>query len=154
MVPTQELETRAPDAPRTEVPPPDTRGSGRRLALRVVGFVATVLALFGALAPFVPTTPFVLLAAACFSRSSPRMHEWLLTNRAFGPYLAQWQRDHTIPRDAKRRAYLLLTVSFAFSIALAGSLWPRVALGVIGLALLVLVWWLPTTGRDANRGTN
>jgi len=82
--------------------PPDSRIKNglARWCLLVLGLAFTALAAVGAFLPVLPTTPFLLLAAACFARSSPTFHRCLLANRIFGPYVAQWQHDHTVPREA------------------------------------------------------
>lgn len=138
-------EGEAPDPP-PDAPTRKPAGSGLvRVLLRALGVLFTALGGAGAFLPILPTTPFLLLAAACFARSSPAFHRRLLANRVFGPYLAQWQRDHSVPRDAKRKAYGLVVVTFALSIALVGTAWVRVVLAGVGLALLAFLAWLPTT---------
>jgi uncharacterized membrane protein YbaN (DUF454 family) len=117
----------------------------RRAGFLIAGVLFTVLAVVGVVLPLVPTTPFLLLAAACFARSSPRLYSWLLSNRTFGPYIRQWRRDRTIPQAAKHRAYFVIVLVFATSIALVGAPWPRALLVVLGLALLVFLARLPTT---------
>jgi uncharacterized membrane protein YbaN (DUF454 family) len=118
-----------------------------RWLLLSAGVLCTALGAAGAFLPLLPTTPFLLLAAACFVRSSPALHRRLLANRIFGPYLAQWQRDRTVPRDAKRKAYGLVVLTFAVSIALTKVTWLRVTLAGLGLALIGFLAWLPTTPR-------
>jgi uncharacterized membrane protein YbaN (DUF454 family) len=105
----------------------------------------TALATLGAFLPVLPTTPFLLLAAACFVRTSPALHQRLLENRIFGPYIAQWQHDHTIPRAAKRKAYGLAAMTFTLSILAVDSTRLRILLACIGLALMAFLAWLPTT---------
>ena len=119
-----------------------------RWCLLALGVVFTALGAVGAFLPVLPTTPFLLLAAACFVRSSPAFHRRLLENRVFGPYLAQWQRDHTVPREAKRKAYGLVIATFALSIALVEGTRLRLALAGIGAALIAFLAWLPTTAPD------
>jgi uncharacterized membrane protein YbaN (DUF454 family) len=132
-------------------PRPPLSGPGRWLLL-VLGVLLTLLATAGAFLPVLPTTPFLLLAAGCFMRSSPALHQRLLDNRMFGPYIAQWQHDHTIPRAAKRKAYGLATVTFAASILLVDSVRLRVLPACIGLALLAFLAWLPTTPIERELG--
>jgi len=114
-------------------------------SLLAAGWICTGLAIAGVVLPLVPTTPFLLLAAACFVRSSPRFHRWLLTNRFFGPPLEQWRRERTVPRSAKRKAYLVVILSFGCSIALVDVTWLRAALLVLGSGLIVFIARLPTT---------
>ena len=131
-------------------PPVPTRPQAtgvKRIALLVVGGLSTGLALIGAFLPILPTTPLLLLAMACYLRSSPELNRRLLANRAFGPYLAQWQHDHTVPLSAKRKAYGLVVVSFALSIWFVDTGWLRLALGFIALGLLVFLARLRTTQR-------
>ena len=135
----------------TPPPRPPLSGPGRWLLL-VLGVLLTLLATAGAFLPVLPTTPFLLLAAGCFMRSSPELHQRLLENRIFGPYIAQWQHDHTIPRAAKRKAYGLATVTFTVSILLVDALRLRVLLACIGLALLAFLAWLPTTPIERELG--
>ncbi len=70
----------------------------KRIALLVAGFLAVVLAVIGAVLPIMPTTPFLLLAAFCFARSSARWHKWLTTNRVFGRYLVDMAQGRPLPR--------------------------------------------------------
>ena len=137
------------DEPLPERP---LRTGPARWILLVLGLLLTALAAVGAFLPVLPTTPFLLLAAACFARSSPAFHRRLLANRVFGPYIAQWQHDHTIPREAKRKAYGLVVVTFGISIALVGHLWLRWTLAGLAVALIVFLICLPTTPRGAGAG--
>jgi hypothetical protein len=61
--------------------------------------------------PLLPTTPFVLLAAFCFSRASQRYEQWLLTHPRFGPMVRDWRDHHAVPLAAKRLAWAMMTVS-------------------------------------------
>ena len=128
--------------------PPPVSNPLVRVVLLVSGSLFAVLALAGAFLPVLPTNPFLLVAAACFARSSRTFHQRLLANRAFGPYLTQWQRDHTVPREAKLKAYGLVVVSFSISIALVDPTWLRVLLAVLGVGLFTFLAWLPTTPRE------
>jgi hypothetical protein len=127
--------------------PPPSRNAIARGALLGLGFAFTGLAAAGAFLPVLPTTPFLLVAAACFARSSPAFHRWLLARPVFGAYLAQWQRDRTVPREAKRKAYGLVVATFALSIWLVEATWLRAVLAALGTCLIAFLAWLPTTQR-------
>jgi uncharacterized membrane protein YbaN (DUF454 family) len=129
---------------------PALRGPMRWLLLGLGG-VFTFLAALGAFLPVLPTTPFLLLAAACFVRSSPSFHRRLLENRVFGPYLAQWNHDHTVPLEAKRKAYGLVVVSFTVSVGFVDALWLRILLTLLGVALLVFLRSLRVTEEPFER---
>lgn len=115
-----------------------------RLLLLAAGWLTLALAFVGVFLPLLPTTPFLLLAAACFLRSSPRLHARMLAHPRLGPFLEQWRRERSIPRAAKVRAYVLVLACFTLSIALADGLGVRIALGVLGLGLLVFLARLRT----------
>ena len=85
----------------------------QRIILIIIGWLAVVLGTLGVVLPVLPTTPFILLAAWCFARSSPRFHAWLLYRSWFGSYLRFWQKHHAMPRGVKPRAILLILLTFA-----------------------------------------
>lgn len=114
------------------------------------GFAALALGLVGIVLPVLPTTPFVLLAAACFAKSSLRFHAWLHAHRIAGPLLREWHDYRAMPRRAKRLAYALMAVSFGSSILLMQSPWHRLMLAALGLVLLFFLWRIPV--RDDPRG--
>jgi uncharacterized protein len=116
-----------------------------RIVLLVAGWLAMALGLAGVFLPLLPTTPFLLLAAACFLRSSPRLHAKLMAHPRLGPFLEQWRRERSIPRAAKRRAYVLVLACFALSIALVDPAALKVLLAVLGLGLLLFLRSLRTS---------
>lgn len=79
-----------------------------RPALLALGTVSLGLGVVGMVLPVMPTTPFLLLAAYCFARSSERMHRWLVTHPRFGGYVAGFIYGGGVPRRAKRAALLTL----------------------------------------------
>ncbi|MBA2815330.1 DUF454 family protein [Candidatus Pantoea persica] len=99
------------------------------------------------IAILLPTTPFVLLAAWCFARSSPRFHHWLLWRSPFGRYLRHWQQHRAMPSGAKGRAILLILVTFSLSIWLVKILWLRLFLGVMLCLLLLMIWSIPVAAE-------
>lgn len=125
------------------------RAGVSRGLLLVAGIVSVGLGLLGAILPVLPTTPFLILGAACLARSSPRLHARLLRNRVVGPYLLQWNRDHSVPRRAKRKAYVVVVASFTVSIIWISEVWIRWVLVAIGATLLLCLSRLRTTHETA-----
>jgi uncharacterized membrane protein YbaN (DUF454 family) len=112
----------------------------------LTGWLFVGLATVGVALPLVPTTPFLIVAAACFARSSERFHRWLLANRAFGPLLRAWAETRSIPRRAKVLSVLLIAVVGTLTEVYAlNAPWPRALFA--GTLLLVVAWLLsrPTT---------
>ncbi|SOD40948.1 YbaN family protein [Nitrosovibrio sp. Nv4] len=114
------------------------------------GFAALILAVAGIVLPVLPTTPFVLLAAACFARSSKHFHDMLLANRLAGPIIREWVEHRSIPRRVKRWVYLLLALSFGSSILMMPSIRHQAMLAVLGIVLVAFIWRIPV--RDSHTG--
>ncbi|MGE0062114.1 MAG: YbaN family protein [Xanthobacteraceae bacterium] len=110
----------------------------RRLYL-ALGLACVATGFVGAFLPVLPTTPFLILAAACFARSSPRLERWLLDHPRFGPALRAWREHGAIPRSAKRMA--LIGTSLGFAVFWIGTgPGPAVTAGVAALMLTGLVY--------------
>lgn len=80
------------------------------------GVIALILGIIGIFLPGLPTTPFILLTAACFVRASPRAYSWLLNHHLFGPSLRDWEKHHSIPRRAKIIALSMMAISVSTSL--------------------------------------
>jgi len=131
--------------------PSHGRRSRSRLAralFNIAGALALGLGLVGIFLPLLPTTPFVLLAAACFARGSERFHEWLLANRTFGPMVYEWERHRSLPYRTKVTAILLMSLTMAVSIAFfVRPLWLKIALALFGVALALWMYRIPSRDR-------
>ena len=88
------------------------RPSPARPLLFVLGWLFLAIGVVGIVLPLVPGTLFVILAAACFTRSSPRFEAWLLRHPVLGPPVRQWRATGSIPRLAKVFAVASLAVSW------------------------------------------
>jgi len=86
------------------------------LLYKALGFLFLGLAFVGVFLPLLPTTPFVLLAAACFAKSSERWYRWLLSNRTFGPIIKNWQEEQCISCHVRRIAVLSLLIFGGYAV--------------------------------------
>ncbi|WP_028694888.1 YbaN family protein [Pseudomonas cremoricolorata] len=96
-----------------------------RYLLLAIGWLSVALGVVGIFLPVLPTTPFLLLAAACFARSSPRFHRWLVGHPRLGPWIADYLGGQGIPRKAKVYAIALMWTSIALSCYLVPLFWAR-----------------------------
>lgn len=113
----------------------------KKYLLIAFGLLFVVLAIIGAVLPVLPTTPFLILALACFSNSSPRFHQMLLNNRWFGSALRQWETSRSISRKSKIKAMILIVVTFALSIGVLHKAFQlQLVLLAVGSILLVFMW--------------
>lgn len=115
-----------------------------RAVLLVVGTASLVLGLVGIVLPVLPTTPFLLVTAACYARASTRLYAWLLGQRSLGPIIVEWRRSRSLPPGVKTRALVLVAVTFAVSIILVDALALRLSLAVAGALLATFLYRLPT----------
>jgi uncharacterized protein len=107
-----------------------------RVLLIIAGTVCVALGAAGVVLPLLPTTPFLLLAAACYARSSPRFYRWLLENRWFGGYIRNYREKRGVPVRVKAGTLLLLWAAilssafFVVEAALVRVLLIAIAIGV------------------------
>lgn len=107
----------------------------------VAGLISVGLGLAGVVLPLLPTTPFMILAAACFARSSPRLHDWLLGHPVFGGMIRNWRDHRAIPPVAKRASVIAMAAAFGLSVAI-GVAWQ--ALIAQAVVLLLMGTWILT----------
>lgn len=116
-----------------------------KLVLNIIGALAVLLGIIGIFLPLLPTTPFLLLAAACFARGSERMHTWLMDHRMFGSYLRAYQEGKGIPARAKVLALVMMWSSLAYAAWRFEPVWLRLALLMVGAGVSLYLLRLPTS---------
>ena len=109
-----------------------------RTLLLVSGTLCVVLGVLGMFLPVLPTTPFLLLAAICYARSSKRFYNWLMTNRWCGAYIRNYREGRGIPLKQKVLTILLLWLTIGYAAWFVISLW-WVKLILLGIAVGVTI---------------
>lgn len=118
---------------------------GVRLLFLVLGGVFVVLGVAGIFLPVLPTTPFMLVAAACFARSSDRFYDWLLTHPLFGKTVREWREHHSIPRKTKWVAIVTMAVTLGISVIFfVPGLALQIPLALFGVGLAIYLYRIPS----------
>ena len=106
--------------------------------------MALILGIVGAFLPVLPTTPFILLAAACYGKASERFHRYLLAHPTFGPTIRNWEQYRSIAPKTKKVAITMMTLSIGASIYVVREhLWLQILLATIAVSVGVWMWRLP-----------
>jgi len=132
--------------------PPGLSGPARWLLLTLAG-ICLMLGIVGLLVPVMPTVPFLIVSAWAASRSSPRLHRWLMNHPRFGRQLRDWNEHGIVPRRAKWITAVMMSGSAISMLVIApGRLIPW-ALALIACMALVLAWlWKRPEQRPAETG--
>jgi len=120
------------------MPPVQKHALAWRVLWLLAGLASLVLGIIGIFVPLLPTTPFVLLAAFCFSRGSTRCERWLLEHRVFGPMVRDWRATRAVPLRAKQ----LATVMMAFGSVMAAFKMPLQWAWLPAACCACVAWWL------------
>jgi hypothetical protein len=115
-----------------------------QVTFAVIGTIALAIGVVGIVVPVLPTTPFLLLAAACYARASTRLYGWLLGQPALGPIIVEWRRSRSLPPGVKVRAVAVVVLTFGLSIILVDQALLRVGLLAISVVLVTFLLRLPT----------
>ena len=109
-----------------------------RSGLIVAGFLCIFLGILGIFLPVLPTTPFLLLAAVCFMRSSPRFYHWLLNNRWFGEYIRSYREGRGVSLAHKITSISLLWLTIGASACFfVQQVWLKVVLIIIATGVTI-----------------
>ena len=112
-----------------------SKGSKNKLILISFGWINLALGVIGVFLPILPTTPFILLTAWCFSRSSPKFHQWLISHKHLGPIVKAWESEEGIPPHACYKAIAMTWLGIMISMLIVAKLWAVILLCSIGLAV-------------------
>ena len=130
---------------------------GKKYALILVGSISLGLGILGIFLPLLPTTPFLLLTAYCYFRSSQKLYNWLINQPRIGKYIVNFQENKVIPKKAKISAVSLLWSSIVFCIVvILDVLWLRLLLFFIavGVTIHILSFRSTSTGKESSTETD
>ncbi len=118
----------------------------------LVGLTAVALGAVGLVMPLLPTTPFLLVAAFAFARSSERLDRWLREHRTFGPLIDNWHRDGSIDRKAKWTAIVVILMTPAITWLLGAPSWIVASQIVVLSAAALFILTRPSPAERRRRG--
>ena len=118
--------------------------SAKKALLVVAGSLCIVLAVLGVFLPLLPTTPFLLLASACYVRSSERLHGWLMGNRLLGGYIRNFKERRGIPLRGRVVTVVLLWLPLLYSVYRLDIPWLELLLVLMGLIWSILIFRMKT----------
>ena len=121
----------------------------KKYFLICTGWISVVLGVIGIALPLLPTTPFILLAAGCFAKSSPRFHQWLLNHSFFGPLINSYQGDQCIPQHVKIKAIIFIWITLSISIYLLTIPWLRIVIFLLGVFITIALWRKPSSPKES-----
>lgn len=115
----------------------------------VVGLLAVALGFLGVFLPLLPTTPLLLLAAACFLKSSDRLYYWITHHKIFGKYIVSYQKYKAITKQAKIYTIMLLWLTISTTaIFFVEFLWLRIILFIIAVSVTIHILCLKTLTEE------
>ncbi len=114
--------------------------NAKNITLTLFGWICVGLGVIGVVLPLLPTTPFILLAASCFAKSSPRFHAWITQHSFFGPIIRNFSHNQPIPRPICIKVIILIIATLSLSIFLVNNIWITILLILLGTGLCTYLW--------------
>jgi uncharacterized membrane protein YbaN (DUF454 family) len=121
----------------------------KRVLLIIAGMLALAAGAAGIALPILPTTPFVILAAACFGMSSPKLYSWLVNTRYFGEYIRHYREKSDISAQARRTGIIVLWLTLCVSSIVFRKPFVWLILGLVGVCVTAHILLI---GRIRNKG--
>jgi uncharacterized membrane protein YbaN (DUF454 family) len=119
-----------------------------KIALVVIGTAAVILGVVGIFLPLLPTTPFLLLAAACYVKASPKLYGWLINNKYLGSYIRNYREGKGIPLKTKIVAVTLLWFTISLSAVLMGHLHISIFLLIVAICVTIHILRIKTSVEE------
>jgi uncharacterized membrane protein YbaN (DUF454 family) len=110
-----------------------------------LGILSIITGFIGIFLPLLPTTPFALVAAFCFSKGSDTLHEWLLSSKFFGPLISDWEKNGAISLNIKRYSTFSIILLFGYTIIFVKVIfWIKMIVVLSGALVLAFIWTRPS----------
>ena len=123
--------------------------SPKRIVLIIIGFISLALGIVGIFLPLLPTVPFILLSAACFSRGSVKMHDWLVRMPFAGKVIDDYENGRGVSRKSKATALVTLWGGMTISaIAMKLAPWMMIVLVLVAIGATIVIVRLPKRQED------
>ena len=122
-----------------------------KYSLILAGFVLIIIGAIGIVVPGLPTTIFLIGAAACFAKSSPCLHSWLLSHKWFGPVIRDWQQNKSIPKKAKVIALISMLLACVYTWFMVPSTWLILSIYLVMIFPFIYVSRLPLSENLKNK---
>lgn len=130
------------------------KSSFKKYLLIVLGTISLGLGALGVAVPVLPTTPFLLIALACYLRSSQRLYDWLIHHKIFGTYLYQYVTYRAVPRTTKVVALIVLWAGLITSALLVHLLYVHLILLAVGIVVNIHILTLKTLEKVQSNGSS
>jgi uncharacterized protein len=126
-----------------------------RMMYGLAGSLALMLGVIGIFLPGLPTTPFILLSAACFAKGSPRVHQWMLRHAVLGPMLRNWEEHRSLTLRIKCVAIISMSLMLGVSIwTFSGQPWIQASLLALGAMGAAMILRIPTRDQHSKSSSN
>lgn len=123
-----------------------------RIFFMIIGGLSLVLGLIGVVVPLLPTTPFLLLAGACFAKSSKKVASWLKSSSLYQFYVGDYLETRTIPRSKKKRIILQVVILMGLSIVFCPVKWVKIGLAILTMCMGLYIWFVvPETASKGRK---
>ncbi|WP_270049368.1 YbaN family protein [Ignatzschineria rhizosphaerae] len=122
----------------------------RSICLMILGGISLFLGILGVFLPLLPTTPFILLTAFCWARSSERFHTWLLENKHFGPMVHNWETNRVIPIKMKWLSTIMMNGAIMTTVFTMPNdrWWLKLIMIAISIFTSIWIWSFPHEAEE------
>lgn len=117
----------------------------KKFLWKILGFLSLGMAYIGVITPGLPYSPFVVFAAYCFAKSSPKMHAWIMNHKTFGPFISNWNQKRVFP--LKLKFFMLASMTVSLLLMYTGGVAVRgiVYTGIFMALVAIWAWRFPSS---------